>query len=129
MNSSLFVRILKFGYMPFAMAAYGNMCRLQMDNAPPHTSRFTRNFLNEKKLSVLNWPAESPDLNVIECVWHQLKEWIRTKAKPHNLFELKKAILTFWKTFMTPQQCLKYINHIHRVIPEVLAANGGPTTH
>ncbi|KIH52661.1 hypothetical protein ANCDUO_17235 [Ancylostoma duodenale] len=42
--------------------------RLVQDNAPAHTSGFTKTKLKEWAVDVLQWPAESPDLNPIELV-------------------------------------------------------------
>ncbi|RCN35235.1 hypothetical protein ANCCAN_18913 [Ancylostoma caninum] len=33
----------------------------------------------------IDWPPESPDLNPIELVWHQLKYYLRHTHKPHRL--------------------------------------------
>lgn len=45
MDSQLFSRILKENYLPFASRTYAGKCRLQMDNAPVHVSKFTSAFL------------------------------------------------------------------------------------
>ena len=47
----------------------------QQDNAPIHTSQFTRNALAHWGITVpLNWPPYSPDLNSIKHAWPHLKE-------------------------------------------------------
>ena len=92
------------------------------DNDPKHTSHYVTQFL-------INWwktPAESPDLNPIENLWHELKEFIRREVKPKTKDELIQGILTFWDTVDTPK-CLKYINHLKKVIPKVIEENGAAT--
>ena len=48
-----------------------------MDNDPKHTSGYSADWM--RKYSVKWWKtlAESPDLNPIENLWHELKEYIR----------------------------------------------------
>jgi len=38
----------------------------QQDNAPIHVSKATKKFFQQHSLSVMKWPANSPDLNPIE---------------------------------------------------------------
>ncbi len=45
-----------------------------MDNAPPHTSKKTLNFIDSQpRLHVFNFPSYSPDWNPDEKVWNHLK--------------------------------------------------------
>ena len=42
-------------------------------------------------------PPESPDLNTIENLWHELKEYIRGVKKPRVKEELISRIEEFWQ--------------------------------
>lgn len=100
----------------------------QADSAPCHKSLETMNFnCNGLKYDPEFWLPESPDLNAIENVWHEMKEFLRSIVKPNNLAELINGIRTFWKTRMTKNKCRRYIKHVIKVIPQVERNKGGLT--
>lgn len=52
----------------------------QQDNASSHTAKLTRAFFSEIGLTVLPWPANSPDLNPVENIWSVLKQNVEKLA-------------------------------------------------
>ncbi len=51
----------------------------QQDLAPVHTAKSTKSWLNDHGVGVLDWPANSPDLNPIENLWGIVKRKMRNK--------------------------------------------------
>jgi len=49
-----------------------------LDNDPKHTSRAAQEFYAKSGINWWRTPAESPDMNPIENLWHELKEYICT---------------------------------------------------
>ena len=47
--------------------------------------------------------------------------------KPTNKEELK-GICDYWSN-LSPEKCRKYIQHVHKVIPAVIASESGPTEY
>ncbi len=66
----------------------------QQDLAPVHTAKSTRSWLNERGVGVLDWPANSPDLN-IENLWSIIKRKMRNK-RPKDADELKATVKETW---------------------------------
>ncbi len=46
----------------------------QQDLAPAHTVKSTKSWLNDHGVGVLDWPANSPDLNPRESMWYCQEE-------------------------------------------------------
>ena len=93
---------------------------------PKHVSKSTQQWMKDNDIVWWPTPAESPDMNPIENLWASLKYYIRHRVKPSTKEELVEGILAFWKT-VTPEVCNNYINHLYKVIPEVVRRNGAAT--
>uniref|UniRef100_A0A3Q1GXC5 Tc1-like transposase DDE domain-containing protein n=1 Tax=Acanthochromis polyacanthus TaxID=80966 RepID=A0A3Q1GXC5_9TELE len=73
----------------------------QQDNAPCHTSKASRTWLQERGSQILECPAQSPDMSPIENLWQIIKRSV-SKSKSKNLVKLKAVIQEEWDK-ITPQ--------------------------
>ena len=126
MDAELYVRILKAALLPSVQRLFpGKSYLFMQDNDPKHTSRRARDFFAENGIEWWKTPPESPDLNPIENLWHELKEYMRREVKPRNKEDLLTGITAFWKTV----KCRKYIGHLKKVIPKVIEVAGAASGH
>ena len=106
--------------------------RFQQDKASPHKSVVTKKWFTDNGFSadeILDWPAQSPDLNPIEHVWSELKRRLDTYQKcPTTKEELTNRISTEWNKF-TKEDCLRYIDSMPKRIEAVIKSKGGPTAY
>ena len=83
---------------------YDGQWWMQQDGAPPHTSKSTMDFLKRKKINIIDWPAQSPDLNPIENLWG----WMQHELNKHdirNRQQLRDKVFQIWKEIPQQQTC------------------------
>jgi len=91
MNAAFYVEILE-KHIPEIRRLMGRRWRFQQDNDPKHTSRLAQTFLSENVPNLMDWPANSPDLNPIENLWNIVKRNVE-KRMP----QIQKDLTDFMK--------------------------------
>ncbi len=77
-NAAIYQEILEHFMLPSADKLYGDADFIfQQDLAPAHTAKGTKSWFNDHGVTVLDWPANSPDLNPIENLWGIVKRKMR----------------------------------------------------
>ncbi len=127
-NAAIYQDILEHFMLPSADKLYGNADFIfQQDLAPAHTAKGTKSWFNDYGVTVLNWPANSPDLNPAKNLWGIVKRKTRD-TRPNNADDLKAAIKATWAS-ITSEQCHGLITSMPRRIDAVIHIKGGPTKY
>ena len=69
------------------------------------SSNQAKSFTEEKNINWWIKPAETPDLNPIEVLRHELKHFIWNTVKPNTKDELKNGIARFWQERLDTENC------------------------
>lgn len=101
----------------------------QQDNARVHTAHKVMEFFRENKITILPWPSNSPDLNLIEHVWayvkHKLDQYPEAAKDKIELWERFQII---WGTI--PDDFLQNLYHsMPQRLREVIKNKGGNTKY
>ena len=124
-NSQKYIDVLETNLWPVVAKTFPNQPWIFLDdNATPHTSQATRQWKIDNQIPTMTWPAQSPDINIIENVWRALKVQVNKRA--HTIKTQQKLIdtvLEIWTSF--PRA---YIRSLYHSIPtrlrQVVRVNG-----
>jgi transposase len=131
MDAQLYTRILGDEFL-WTLSYYEldvDKIVFQQDNDSKHTAHIARQWFKKKRVKVLDWPSQSPDLNPIEHLWRRLKQQLAgypTKAR--SIDELWERVEVEWEK-IPAQVCVNLIESMPRRVTAVLKAKGGYTKY
>jgi transposase len=101
----------------------------QQDNDPKHTSKKANQWFTANEIKVLDWPAQSPDLNPIEHLWYHVKKQLQKyPSPPPNLHAMWDRLVHEWENIPS-EVCQNLIESMPRRLEAVIKAKGGHTKY
>ena len=82
-NSAKYIDILDKNLWPVVVGYFEGKEYLFMDdNSPVHRAHTAENYKDQNEVHVtsMEWPAKSPDLNIIENIWLYMKRELQKSA-------------------------------------------------
>jgi len=117
-DSGIYQRIVEENLLPFLSGPRRDKFVFFQDQASPHTSNSTVSFFAANNIRFINFPANSPDLNIIENLWSLMVRAVYSgNRRFDSVEELTAAILTAWEEI--PQDTIR---NLYQSIPHRLAA-------
>ena len=92
------------------------------DNTPCHVPKSVKIFLSDEGVTVMEWPAQSPDMNPIEKVWKFLNE-IAKEKNPGNVEELWTNFKGEWEK-ISVDKCKTLIRSCSKKCQSVIENKG-----
>lgn len=126
MNAQMYTGILE-KYMLPSLKKLGRGAKFMQDNDPKHSARLTKEFLRKKKVTSIDWPSMSPDLNPLEHLWGVLNRKVEV-CNPSNRNQLKQVIQDEWNK-ISPDVCCHLMSSMLRRVKAVIDNKGGHTKY
>ncbi|KAL4500777.1 hypothetical protein ABPG72_020011 [Tetrahymena utriculariae] len=116
MNADNYYSILKY-FFENDVEGFDFDC-FQQDNASSHTTKEITEYFEAKKVKLLPWASQSPDINPIEVVWAHLKKIITKQMQ--NFEDFNKFVEFVQITFLSSKELRKTIQNCIKSIPQNL---------
>jgi transposase len=131
-NQHTYVKLLKDYLIPEIYTAkhdFGIEMTFMHDNAPCHKTNLVTRYLKRKKVTTLDWPPQSPDLNPIENLWAIIKKRRQKKyGFPQSKEDLIEQVFKIWED-LDENLLQKLGKSMEKRLNEVLRLSGRSTKY
>ena len=101
----------------------------QQDNDPKHKCKKASKWFQDHEYNVMQWPAQSPDLNPIEHLWDELERRLNSyDTVPTSMHGLWERVEVEWEK-IPKEVCVNLIDSMPRRVAAVLKAKGRSTKY
>lgn len=127
MNKDLYLDILKHEVYPFVTD--NDVIGFVQNSAPCHTSKLTKEWMDQHNIDTMKWPPNSPDLNLIEPVWAWMKaEFKKQEGNITNYSNLQREVKKLWDE-VDSAMLERPSQSMPSRMAAVIDANGGSTKY
>lgn len=95
-NGNKYAEMLQNVLFPYYRKLSHGWYAFIQDNAPPYRPKCIKELIEKNRLQLMKWPANSPDLNLIENLWAILQQRV-WECCPMSLEQLDKYCREEWK--------------------------------
>ena len=130
LNSEKYINILNDKLWPVIAQHFPTSPYIfQEDNAPCNESRRTNQWKTEDDIPTLEWPPQSPDLNIIENVWKVKKTKVQRRIDDIRNAEDLKTVVAEIKTSLQLHYIRSLYDSLSRRLRVILRARGNITKY
>ena len=127
MNAEQYIEILRDVVFPSVRICYPDEhIYFIQDNCSIHRAAIVRDWMATlQNVTVIEWPAKSPDLNPIENLWGFMTlAW--DPSQDRNSENLNDIAMDTWESMRGRDHCWNMVMDMRSRLEEVLACGGGP---
>ncbi|XP_011144066.2 uncharacterized protein LOC105185907 [Harpegnathos saltator] len=127
MDQTVYINILQNVMLPYAKRFLGRGFIFQQDNDPKHRAVKVQEWFRRHRVILMDWPNQSPDLNIIESLWEELERRLAGK-RATNAAQKFSQLEEEWKKI--PQATIDaLIDSMPRRCQAVIDAKGFATKY